>query len=245
MREGRVSVGGEIVLDPARDVDEHDDVRGRRRAGRARGRARRLRGQQAGRRRLDGEGHARPPGRHDLVDGGVRLYPVGRLDADTTGLILLTNDGELANRLTHPRYEVPSTYVAKVQRRVREEPRAASGCARASSSTTARPRPRRSARCGPGVLELTIHEGRKRQVRRMCEAVGHRGAVAARASRFGPLRARSPGGGRARGRLRAAGGQGPEGGGWHDAPPCGCSPCAAPPPSTPTTPRRSSARPSG
>ena len=72
----------------------------------------------------------------DLVPPSERLYPVGRLDADTTGLILLTNDGELAHRLTHPSFEVPETYRARVaQRRRSTSPRCAR-CARASSSTT-------------------------------------------------------------------------------------------------------------
>ena len=64
---------------------------------------------------LHGPGHARSPhGRRAGPARGLRLYPVGRLDADSSGLILLTNDGELANRLTHPRYEVAKTYRARV-----------------------------------------------------------------------------------------------------------------------------------
>ena len=75
----------------------------------------------------------------ELVDSTARLYPVGRLDADSTGLILLTNDGELANRLTHPRYEVAKTYRARLRRPPRR-PRPASGCAAGSSSRTGRRR---------------------------------------------------------------------------------------------------------
>jgi 23S rRNA pseudouridine2605 synthase len=96
---------------------------------------------------------------------------VGRLDADTTGLILLTNDGELANRLTHPRYEVPKTYVARTDgdpdeaalRRLREGVELEDGL-------TA---PAKVRKLKGGELEITIHEGRNRQVRRMLDAVGH------------------------------------------------------------------------
>ena len=114
-----------------------------------------------------------------------RLYPVGRLDADSTGLILLTNDGELANRLTHPRFEVPKTYGSSCAGRRRT--RSCGGCARASSSTTARPRPAKVRRAGEREIEITIREGRNRQVRRMVEAVGNE-VVALRRVRFGSLR---------------------------------------------------------
>ena len=104
--------------------------------------------------------------------GGLRLYPVGRLDADSAGLILLTNDGELANRLTHPRYEVPKTYRARVA-----DPPVAEAALRSlregvelDDGPTA---PAAVRLLAPDELEITIHEGRNRQVRRMCEAVGH------------------------------------------------------------------------
>jgi 23S rRNA pseudouridine2605 synthase len=121
-----------------------------------------------------------------LVPSARRLYPVGRLDADTTGLILLTNDGELANRLTHPRYGVPRTYLARVEggpvpehklRKLREGIELDDG-------PTAPARVRQVER---GVLELTIKEGRKRQVRRMCDAIGHPVRELTRIA-FGPLR---------------------------------------------------------
>ena len=111
---GRVTVDGEIVTDPARDVDRL--ASGSRSTASAIGGsptvARRLRAEQAARRRLDRrDTHGRPTV-VDLVraPGDRRLYPVGRLDADSTGLILLTDDGELAHRLTHPSFEVPKTY---------------------------------------------------------------------------------------------------------------------------------------
>ena len=120
----------------------------------------------------------------DQVARGRRLYPVGRLDIDASGLILLTNDGDLANLLTHPRYEVPS--VPRAGGSAPVGPRRCGACARASSSRTASP-PRARAPRGPRRLELTIHEGRNRQVKRMCEAVGHR-VRAWSGSRFGPLK---------------------------------------------------------
>lgn len=108
----------------------------------------------------------------ELVDSPGRLYPVGRLDIDTTGLILLTNDGVLAHRLTHPRFEVPRTYRVKVGRPpVREAAlRSLRSGVELEDGKTA---PARVRLLGPGTLELTIHEGRKRQVKRMCAAVGH------------------------------------------------------------------------
>ena len=115
----------------------------------------------------------------------ARLYPVGRLDADATGLLLVTNDGELAERLTHPRHEVPKTYEATIANPPVREPalRALGGVELDDGPTT----PARARRLGEEVIELTIHEGRNRQVKRMCAAVGHP-VVALRRTRFGPLR---------------------------------------------------------
>jgi 23S rRNA pseudouridine2605 synthase len=102
----------------------------------------------------------------------VRLYPVGRLDGDTTGLILLTDDGDLAHRLTHPSFEVPKTYIARLGGGPVSD--AALRALRAGVDLEdGRTAPARVRRLRPDVLELRIHEGRKRQVRRMCEAVGH------------------------------------------------------------------------
>jgi 23S rRNA pseudouridine2605 synthase len=123
----------------------------------------------------------------DLVpEVSTRLYPVGRLDADTTGLILLTNDGELANRLTHPRYEVAKTYRARVANGPVAE-RALRALREGVDLDDGRTAPAAVRALGPGELELTIREGRKRQVRRMCEAVGHPVVELERVA-FGPLR---------------------------------------------------------
>jgi pseudouridine synthase len=115
-----------------------------------------------------------PQGRRtvvDLVQAPVRLFPVGRLDRDTTGLLLLTNDGALADRLMHPRHGVRKTYVARVAADPGEPvlERLRRGV-ELDDGTTA---PAEVRRAGPGRVEITIHEGRNRQVRRMLAAVGH------------------------------------------------------------------------
>jgi 23S rRNA pseudouridine2605 synthase len=181
--DGKVSVAGEVVTDPARDVDEGSDVV------------------------LDGSpvapeprevwavnkpkgvvSTAREPGRRravtQLVESSRRLYPVGRLDADSTGLILLTNDGELANRLTHPRYRVPKTYLVELARPPAEADldRLRNGL-RLDDGPTA---PAQVERLGERELEITIREGRKRQVRRMAEAIGNEVECLTRI-RIGPL----------------------------------------------------------
>lgn len=107
----------------------------------------------------------------DLVPGAPRVFPVGRLDADTEGLLIMTNDGELAHRLMHPRYGVDKEYLAHVTGTV------APGAVRRlrdgvmlDDGMTA---PAKVSQPDPGVLRITIHEGRNRQVRRMCDAIGH------------------------------------------------------------------------
>jgi 23S rRNA pseudouridine2605 synthase len=107
----------------------------------------------------------------ELVDHPVRVVPVGRLDADTTGVLLLTNDGELAHRLAHPRYEVEKVYEAEVEGEPSDEAleRLRSGIELDGGHTA----PARVARLGPSTVELAIHEGRKHQVKRMLAAVGH------------------------------------------------------------------------
>ncbi len=107
----------------------------------------------------------------DLVGGSIRVVPVGRLDRDTTGVLLLTNDGDLAHRLAHPRYGVEKVYVVDVAGDLQDETiEKLAGGVELEDGPTA---PARVRRLGPARLELTLHEGRNRQVRRMLEAVGH------------------------------------------------------------------------
>jgi pseudouridine synthase len=106
-----------------------------------------------------------------LVPSRPRVVPVGRLDADTTGALLLTNDGPLAHRLAHPRYEVDKVYVVEVEGDPGRD--ALRRLAEGVDLDDGRTAPARAGRLATGRLELTIHEGRKHQVKRMCEAVGH------------------------------------------------------------------------
>lgn len=182
---GRVAVGGETVADPAHPVEPGVRVT--------------VDGEPVGLEEPEvwavnkpagvvstaQDTHGRPTVT-EFVRSASRLYPVGRLDADTTGLILLTNDGDLAERLTHPRYGVEKTYRARVEpapvseaalRTLREGVVLDDGPAAAA----------RVRRLDGGWIEITISEGRKRQVRRMCEAVGHRVMSLERVA-FGPLR---------------------------------------------------------
>jgi 23S rRNA pseudouridine2605 synthase len=107
----------------------------------------------------------------DLVDHPARVVPVGRLDADTTGVLLLTNDGPLAHRLAHPRYGVEKVYEAEVEGDPGEDAlqRLRAGVELEDGRTAAA----QARRLGPGRIELVLHEGRKHQVKRMLEAVGH------------------------------------------------------------------------
>ena len=107
----------------------------------------------------------------DLVEHDVRVVPVGRLDVETTGALLLTNDGELAHRLAHPKYEVEKVYEAAVEGEPSDETllRLAEGVELEDGLTA----PAGVRRVRPSAIELSIHEGRNRQVRRMLDAVGH------------------------------------------------------------------------
>ena len=143
-----------------------------------------------------------PQGRQtvmDLVRTDRRLYPVGRLDADTQGVLLLTDDGELTHRLSHPRYQIPRTYVAEVKglvpeaavRRLVAGVRLDDGPARAQSAKVIRSAGSRT------QLELVLTEGRKREVRRMLEEIGFPVSKLVR-TRFGPLTLRGLKAGRTR-----------------------------------------------
>lgn len=200
--DGRVTVDGAVVTDPAKDVDAGDDVW------------------------VDGTpieveprevwavnkpagvvSTAREPGARpavvELVGSPARLYPVGRLDADSTGLLLLTNDGELANRLTHPRYGVAKTYRARLAKRVSERGLAAlRGGVELEDGPTG---PTEVRRLGLSEIEIVLREGRNRQVRRMVEAVGNR-VLELRRVRFGSLELGElrPGGSRRLSRMEIA-----------------------------------------
>jgi 23S rRNA pseudouridine2605 synthase len=186
VQEGRVTVEGEVVRDPARDVsgDEAIALDGEPLPAAPARRVVYALHKPAGVVSTARDTHGRPTV-VELVPSPARLYPIGRLDADTTGLILLTDDGDLAHRLTHPRFEVAKTYVARVGggpvsgaalRALRDGVDLEDG----------RTAPASVRRLRPDVLELRIHEGRKRQVRRMCEAVGHPVRSLRRVA-FGPL----------------------------------------------------------
>jgi 23S rRNA pseudouridine2605 synthase len=187
IREGRVRVEDRVVTDPACDVGEDSVVTidGRPLAGPE------PRVVYALHKPLGVVSTARDPhGRPTVVEfapaAGVRLYPVGRLDADSSGLILLTNDGELANRLTHPRYGVPKTYRARLGGGPVGE-RALNALRRGVELDDGPTAPARVRHVNGNLIELTLAEGRNRQVRRMCEAVGHP-VLALQRVRFGPLR---------------------------------------------------------
>lgn len=120
----------------------------------------------------------------ELVPDEPRVFPVGRLDLDTEGLLLLTNDGQLAHRLTHPSFGIEKEYLAHVRGRpTRAVLRSLREGIELEDGLTA---PAKASVVAPGLIKLTIHEGRNRQIRRMCEAVGHPVLRLAR-TRIGPL----------------------------------------------------------
>lgn len=181
--KGVVTVGGEVVTDPARDVGEEDDVRVGGKPVGAEAREVWVVNKPAG-----VVSTAREPGSRpavvELVDSPARLYPVGRLDAESTGLLLLTNDGALANRLTHPRYGVAKTYRARLRTPIAERDleRLRRGVELEDGPTG----PAEVRRLGEREIEVVLKEGRNRQVRRMVEAVGNR-VLGLRRVRFGSL----------------------------------------------------------
>jgi 23S rRNA pseudouridine2605 synthase len=128
-----------------------------------------------------------PEGRRtvvQLVPDAPRVFPVGRLDADTEGLLLLTNDGDLTFRLTHPRFGVEKEYLAQVEGN--PSPKAVRQLREGVELEDGMTAPAKVSLVPPNALRITIHEGRNRQVRRMCEAVGHPVVRLVR-TRIGPL----------------------------------------------------------
>jgi 23S rRNA pseudouridine2605 synthase len=220
--EGHVTVAGETVTDPARSVDESSGVAVDGRPVAPEPQEVYALNKPAGVVSTARDTHGRTTV-VDLVRSRRRLYPVGRLDADSTGLILLTNDGELAERLTHPRYGVEKVYRVKV-RPGRLSPRALQALRDGVELDDGRTAPARARQVATGVVEIVIREGRKRQVRRMLEAVGHRVVELERVA-FGPLGLRGLEPGKSR-RLKAAeverlrrAGSGRKRRDWHDAAP--------------------------
>lgn len=183
----RVTVEGEIVTDPARDVGDGSRVvvDGHPVAG-PEPRVLYALNKPVGVVSTAHDPHRRPTVLQLVPAHGLRLYPVGRLDADTSGLILLTNDGELANRLTHPSFQVAKTYRARLggERAGEDTLNALRGGVELDDGATA---PAHVRRVRGNLIELTIREGRNRQVRRMCAAVGHP-VLELRRIAFGPLR---------------------------------------------------------
>jgi 23S rRNA pseudouridine2605 synthase len=169
IRDGRVTVNGSVA-DLGATVEEADDVRVDGRRVSAEQRETVLLNKPAGVVTTVRD----PQGRRtviDLVESAVRLFPVGRLDRDTTGALLLTNDGDLAHRLMHPSHGVEKTYLVDVEGDPGEDALAA--LRRGVQLDDGPTAPAEVRRLAPGRLELRIHEGRNRQVRRMCEATGH------------------------------------------------------------------------
>lgn len=219
MAEGRVSVNGETVTELGTRADpDHDDIRvDGRRVTIARRRVYLLLNKPRGYVTTRSD----PEGRRTILDLIPRvreyLYPVGRLDYDSEGLLLLTNDGDLAARLMHPRYEIERTYHARVRgapdaaalarlargvvidgrrtapatvRRISDNP-SARVYARLRSFELRRGSPKPSAEAArarglAATIEITIREGRSRQVRKMCEAIGHP-VLRLQRVRFGPI----------------------------------------------------------
>ncbi len=180
---GVVTVGGQRVIDPARDVDAGSGV-----AVNGVAVLPEPREVWALNKPENVTSTAREPGRRravtDLVASERRLYPVGRLDADSSGLILLTNDGELANRLTHPRYGVPKTYRARLRQPAEDSQ--IERLQRGVKLEDGRTGPAQVSRSGPAEIEITITEGRNRQVRRMLQRVGNE-VLSLRRVRFASL----------------------------------------------------------
>ncbi len=185
---GRVTVNGETAVlgrrvDTARDVVEVDGAP----VGIRPGLVYYLLNKPAGVVTTAKDTHGRPTV-VELVPTEPRVFPVGRLDQETEGLLILTNDGDLANRLTHPSHGVDKEYLAEVSGTVsnRSLHRLRTGIELDDGFTA----PAAASQPSPGVLRLTIHEGRNRQVRRMCEAIGHPVQRLVRV-RIGPLRDRT------------------------------------------------------
>jgi pseudouridine synthase len=176
IRAGRVKVNGKVVLNPAHKVQDGDELEvDGQRVQRTRRRVALLLYKPPGYVSTVRDPWGRPTVLDLVGPSPYRLFPVGRLDLDSEGLLILTNDGELTQLLTHPRYGIEKTYEVLVRGRPSTEAikRLEQGI-RLEEGLTAPAKVRILRRQGLNtLLEITIHEGRKRQIKRMCQAVGH------------------------------------------------------------------------
>ena len=174
--QGRVTVNGEVIDKPAFDIDPEQDVvclDGRRPA--IEDKITLLLYKPTGYISSVWDPQGRPTVMELVKDVKQRIYPVGRLDFDTEGLLLMTNDGDFANLMIHPRYEMVKTYEAKVKGLVKSEDirKLTRGVLLDDGITAPAKLQILEHSDRDTLLQLEIHEGRKRQVRRMCDAVGH------------------------------------------------------------------------
>jgi 23S rRNA pseudouridine2605 synthase len=196
IQQGRVEINGRVVRELGTKADlEHDEIRvDGRRLRRAPERRYLLMNKPAGVVSTRSDPQRRPTIADLLAKAGIDgyFYPVGRLDYDTEGLLLITNDGELAERASHPRYGLPRTYEARVEGV--PDDRDLDRLRRGVLIDGRKTQPARvhvvrvaGSKRGPqAILEMTIHEGRNRQVRRMCDAIAHP-VSRLRRTRFGPI----------------------------------------------------------
>lgn len=194
IRRGAVTVNGAVVADPTARIDpDRDAVKAAGRLVRPEAPVYVLLNKPAGFISTLDDPEGRPTVRDLLRGVRARVYPVGRLDWNTEGVLLLTNDGDLAQRLTHPRYGFPKTYLAKVRgfpeagalRKLAQGVRIPGWNGRYEKTLPAQVRVRQRVRDG-ALLEITLREGRQHQVKKMCASIGHPVLALARI-RFGFL----------------------------------------------------------
>ncbi|MBI3322483.1 MAG: rRNA pseudouridine synthase [Candidatus Omnitrophica bacterium] len=183
---GEVAVNGQVVRDLGRQVDlGTDQITFRGKPITAQAKVYYLLHKPTGYTTTVSDPHAEKTVFELLPEGLPRLFPVGRLDRDSTGLLLFTNDGDLANRLTHPRYGVAKVYEAKLDRPL--DPPSLAKLRKGVQLEEGPARPEKVEALPGGMVRLLLREGRKREVRRVFEALG-RHVVTLRRVSFGPLR---------------------------------------------------------
>ncbi|NLW90649.1 MAG: rRNA pseudouridine synthase [Syntrophomonadaceae bacterium] len=174
--QGRVKVNGEVIVKPAFDIDPEQDLvclDGRMPA--IEDKITLLLYKPTGYISSVWDPQGRPTVMELVKEIKQRIYPVGRLDFDTEGLLLMTNDGDFANLMIHPRYEMPKIYVAKVKGLVKSEEvsKLKKGVVLDDGITAPAEVKILQQNSRDTLMQIEIHEGRKRQVRRMCDAIGH------------------------------------------------------------------------